>query len=90
MFGNREPEYRDREYFWCNTSTKVTEIRIKLKDQKADIMLKNLPYPQTTRLNVTRNPQNGDLQLDYLKNGKQLAQEIISGHIISRVSIVFE
>lgn len=34
-------------------------------------------------------PQNGDLMLDYLKDNKPLAQEIISGHIISRISVEF-
>jgi hypothetical protein len=94
MFGKKEPAFK-REYFWGSTSTRVSEIRIELKDQKNTIILitekesKNLPYPEATTLIVTRSPQNGDLLLGYLEGDKLLAQEIISGHIILRVSVEF-
>lgn len=34
-------------------------------------------YPAVTTLPISRNPQNGDLLLDYLKDTKPLVQEMI-------------
>jgi uncharacterized cupin superfamily protein len=50
---------------------------------------KKLPYPEASRVIITRNAQNGDLLLDYFQNDKRVAQEIIYGHTISRVSVEF-
>jgi hypothetical protein len=95
MFGKKESTFR-RDYFWGNMSTKISDIRIELKDQNKTIISladksddKNPKYPSATTLLITRNPQNGDLLLDYLKDDKPLAQEIISGHIVSRISVEF-
>jgi hypothetical protein len=96
MFGRKESTFK-RDHFWGNTSTRIFDIHIELKDQdKTHISLsqksddKNLKYPEATTILITRNPQNGDLLLDYLKEAKTLAQEIISGHMISRISIEFD
>jgi hypothetical protein len=51
--------------------------------------VKNVKYPEANSLLITRNPQNGDIVLDYTKDNKALAQEIIYGHIITRVSVEF-
>jgi hypothetical protein len=95
MFGKKESTFK-RDNYWGNTSTKVSEIHIELKDQNKTLIHlaqktddKNLKYPEATTLLITRNPQNGDLLLDYLKDGKLLAQEIIYGHLISRVQLEF-
>jgi hypothetical protein len=95
MFGKKESTFK-REYFWDNMSTKISDIRIELKDQNKTIISladksddKNPKYIDAPILLITRNPQNGDLMLDYLKDDRPLAQEIISGHIISRISIEF-
>jgi len=95
MFGKKESTFK-RDNFWGNTSTRISDIRIELKDQNKTLISlteksddKNLKYPEATTLLITRNPQNGDLLLDYLKDDKPLAQEIIYGHMISRVSVEF-
>jgi hypothetical protein len=95
MFGKKESTFK-RDYFWGNASTKISAIHIELKDQNKTIISladksddKNPKYPDATNLIITRNPQNGDLMLDYFKDNKPLAQEIISGHIISRISVEF-
>ena len=95
MFGKKESTFK-RDNFWGNTSTRISDIRIELKDQNKTLISlteksddKNLKYPEATTLLITRNPQNGDLLLDYLKDDKPLAQEIIYGHMISRLSVEF-
>jgi hypothetical protein len=95
MFGKKESTIK-RDHFWGNTSTRISDIGIELKDQNKTLIYlteksddKNLKYPEATTLLITRNPQNGDLLLDYLKDNKLLAQEIIYGHMISRVSVEF-
>jgi hypothetical protein len=95
MFGKKESVFR-RDYFWGNTSTRISNLHIELKDQNKTVITlaeksdeKNPKYPDATALLITRNPQNGDLLLDYLKEGGPLAQEIIYGHIISRVQVQF-
>jgi hypothetical protein len=74
MFGKKESTFK-RDYFWGNTSTKISGIHIELKDQNKTIISladksddKNPKYPDATNLITTRNPQNGDLMLDYLKD----------------------
>ncbi|HEY6884046.1 MAG TPA: hypothetical protein VI278_08435 [Nitrososphaeraceae archaeon] len=54
MFGKKEPVFKI-DYFWESNSTRVSEIRIELKDHKNTVILiteksenKNLPYPQAT------------------------------------------
>lgn len=95
MFGKKESTFK-RNNFWGNTSTKISDIRIELKDQNKTLIYlseksddKNLKYPKATTLLITRNPQNGDLLLDYSTDDKLLAQEIIYGHMISRVLVEF-
>jgi hypothetical protein len=95
MFGKKESTFK-RDHFWGNVSTRISDIRIELKDQNKTLIYlteksedKNPKYPEATTLLITRNPQNGDLLLDYLKDDKPLAQEIIYGHMISRVSVEF-
>jgi hypothetical protein len=95
MFGKKEAQIR-REYFWTDLSTQISSIRILLMDEKGTALIagedtenKNAPYPAATRLLITRNPQNGDVQLDYLQGDKKLAQEIISGQTISKLEIKF-
>lgn len=95
MFGKKESTFK-RDYFWGNISTKISNIHIELKDQNKTVISlayksddKNPKYPDATSLLITRNPQNGDLMLDYLKDDRPLAQEIIYGHIISRISVEF-
>jgi hypothetical protein len=85
-----------REYYWTDTATKISAIRIELIDQKTTTLKvgersenKNLPYPEASRVIITRNAQNDDLILDYLHDGDRLAQEIISGHTIAKVSVEF-
>ena len=50
---------------------------------------KNLPHPEASRVIISRNAQNNDLILDYFQDDNRLAQEIISGHIITKVSVEF-
>jgi hypothetical protein len=95
MFGKKESTFK-RENFWGDTSTKVSEIKIELNDQNRTLIQfaeksddKSLKYPEASTLLITRNPQNGDLLLDYQKEGKPLAQEIIYGHAITRVQVEF-
>jgi hypothetical protein len=95
MFGKKDLLTK-REYFWTDTSTKISDIRIELRDEKRTVIhigdtseTKDHLYPEANKLLIIRNPYNGDIQIDYLKDDKNLAQEIISGHIISRVSIQF-
>ena len=95
MFGKKESTFK-RDHFWGNTSTKISDIHIELKDQNKTVMSlaeksddKNPKYPEATTLLITRNPHNGDLMLDYLRDDKPLAQEIIYGHMISRISVEF-
>jgi hypothetical protein len=95
MFGKKESTFK-RDNFWNNTSTRISNLHIELKDQNKTVIRlaeksdeKNPKYPDATSLVITRNPQNGDLILDYLKDGKPLAQEIIYGHVVSRVQIEF-
>jgi hypothetical protein len=66
----------------------------RLKDQNKTLIYlpeksdhKNPKYPEA--LFIKGNPHNDDLLLDYLKEGKSLTQEIIYGHMISRVSVEF-
>jgi hypothetical protein len=94
MFGQNETLLR--EYYWTDTATMISALRIELIDQKRTALSvgeksdnKKLPYPQASRVIVTRNAQTGDLLLDYLQDDKRVAQEIISGHTISRVSVEF-
>jgi hypothetical protein len=95
VFGKKESAFK-KEYFWANISTRISNIQIELTDEKRTLIHigenaenKNPPYPEATRLLIMRNPQTGDIMIDYLKDDKQIAQEIISGHTISRVSIQF-
>jgi hypothetical protein len=85
-----------REYYWTDTATRISAIRIELIDQKTTTLKvgersenKNLPYPEASRVIITRNAHNDDLILDYLHDGDRLAQEIISGHTIAKVSVEF-
>jgi hypothetical protein len=93
MFGKNEML---REYYWTDTATKISAIRIELIDQKTTVLKvgemsenKYMPYPEASRVIITRNTQNDDLILDYLHDGNRLAQEIISGHTIAKVSVQF-
>ncbi|HET7147854.1 MAG TPA: hypothetical protein VFI73_05075 [Candidatus Nitrosopolaris sp.] len=94
MFGKNEIMLR--EYYWTDTATKISGIRIELIDQKTTTLKvgeqsenKNLPHPEASRVIITRNAQNNDLTLDYFQNDNRVAQEIISGHTIARVSVEF-
>lgn len=94
MFGKNETLHR--EYYWTDTATKISAIRIELIDQKTTILKvgetsenKNLPHPEASRVIISRNAQNNDLILDYFQDDSRLAQEIISGHTISKVSVEF-
>jgi hypothetical protein len=91
MFGKNEVLHR--EYYWTDTATKISAIRIGLIDQKTTTLKvreksenKNLPHPEASRVIITSSPQNNDLILDYFQDDNRLAQEIISGHTIARVS----
>ena len=94
MFGKIETLHR--EYYWTDTATKISAIRIEIIDQKTTTLKvgeksenKNLPYPEASQVIITRNEQNDDLILDYFQDDSRLAQEIISGHTIARVSVEF-
>jgi hypothetical protein len=94
MFGQNETLLR--EYYWTDTATMISALRIELIDQKRTALSvgeksdnKKLPYPEASRVIITRNAQTGDILLDYLQDDKRVAQEIISGHTISRVSVEF-
>lgn len=84
-----------REYFWADTATKISALRIDLIDHKTTTLKvgkmesKNLPHPEANRVIISRNAQNNDLLLDYLLDNNRLAQEIIPGHIIARLSVEF-
>ena len=93
MFGKNEML---REYYWTDTATRISAIRIELIDQRTITLKvgelpenKNMPYPEASQVIITRNAQNDDLMLDYLRDGNRLAQEIISGHTIAKVSVQF-
>ena len=95
MFGKKDL-VTEREYFWTDTSTKISNIHIELRDEKRTVIdigdtsdTKNHLYPEANKLLITRNPHNGDILIDYLKEDKRIAEEIIPGHMISRVSIEF-
>jgi len=54
MFGKNETLHR--EYYWTDTATKISAIRIELIDQKTTILKvgetsenKNLPHPEASR-----------------------------------------
>jgi len=54
MFGKKESTFK-RDNYWGNTSTKVSEIHIELKDQNKTLIHlaqktgdKNLKYPEAT------------------------------------------
>jgi hypothetical protein len=92
----RKNETLHREYYWTDTATKISAIRIELIDQKTTILKvgetsenKNLPHPEASRVIISRNAQNNDLILDYFQDDNRLAQEIISGHTITKVSVEF-
>lgn len=94
MFGKNEVLHR--EYYWTDTATKISAIRIELIDQKTTTLKvgeksenKNLPHPEASQVIITRNAQNDDLILDHFQDDSRLAQEIISGHTIARVSVEF-
>ena len=94
MFGKNETLHR--EYYWTDTATKISAIRIELIDKKTSILKvgetsenKNLPHPEASRVIISRNAQNNDLILDYFQDDNRLAQEIISGHTITKVSVEF-
>ena len=94
MFGKNETLHR--EYYWTDTATKISAIRIELIDQKTTILKvgetsgnKNLPHPEASQVIISRNAQNNDLILDYFQDDNRLAQEIISGHTITKVSVEF-
>jgi hypothetical protein len=94
MFGKNEVLHR--EYYWTDTATKISAIRIELIDQKTTTLKvgeksesKNLPHPEAYQVIITRSAQNNDLILDYSQDDNRLAQEIISGHTIARVSVEF-
>jgi len=84
-----------REYYWIDTATKISALRIELKDQKTTTLKvgkpdnKNLPHSEANWVIITRNAQNNDLILDYLQDDNKIAQEIITGHTIARVSVEF-
>jgi hypothetical protein len=90
----RKNETLDMEYYW--RATKTSAIHIELIDQKTTTLKvgeksekKNLPYPEASRVIITRNAQNNDLILDYYQDDNRLAQDRISGHTIARVSVEF-
>ena len=94
MFGKNEVLHR--EYYWTDTATKISAIRIELIDQKTTTLKageksenKNLPHPEAAQVIIRSNAQNDDLILDYFQDDSRLAQEIISGHTIARVSVEF-
>lgn len=73
MFGKNETLHR--EYYWTDTATKISAIRIDLIDQKTTILKvgetsenKNLPHPEASRVIISRNAQNNDLILDYFQD----------------------
>lgn len=95
MFGKKDLVTK-REYFWNDTSTQVSDIHMELRDEKRTVIhigdtsdAKNQLYPEANKLLITRSPHNGDILIDYLKDDKRIAQEIIPGHMISKVSIRF-
>jgi hypothetical protein len=95
MFGKKDSTFR-RDHFWGSHSTKISNAHIELNDEKNTIISfaresdsKDVKYPEATSLVITRNLHNGDLMLNYYKDDRQLAQEIIYGHIISRLRVEF-
>lgn len=95
MFGKKDIVAK-REYFWTDTSTKISNIHVELRDEKRSVIHigdtsdpKNHMYPEANKLLIIRNPHNGDILIDYLNDDKRLAQEIIPGHMISSISIRF-
>jgi hypothetical protein len=84
-----------REYYWVDTATKISALRIELIDRKTTTLKvgspknRNLPHPEANRVIISRNAQNDDMMLDYFQNDNRLAQEIIAGHTIARVSVEF-
>lgn len=63
-----------REYYWADTATKISALRIELIDHKTTTLRvgkvenKNLPHPEANRVIISRNAQNNDLLLDYLQS----------------------
>lgn len=53
------------EYYWVDTATRISALRIELKDQKTTILKvgspknKDLPHPEANRVIISRNAQNG-------------------------------
>jgi hypothetical protein len=95
MFGKREL-VTNREFFWTDSSTKISSIHVELRDEKRTVInigdasdTKNHLYPEANKLLIIRNPHNGDILIDYLKDDKRIAEEIIPGHMISSISIKF-
>jgi hypothetical protein len=95
MFGKKDLVTK-REYFWTDASTQISDIHIELRDEKRTVInigdsseSKNHLYPEANKLLIIRSPHNGDIQIDYFKDDKRLAQEIIPSHMLSRVSIEF-
>ena len=84
-----------REYYWTDTATKISALRIELIDQKTTTLKvgkpenKNLPHPEANRVIISRNAQNNDLILDYFQEDNRVAQEVIAGHNIAKVSVEF-
>src|SRR5689334_7671108 len=93
MLGQKEELVR--EYYWTDTATKISALRIELIDQKTTTLKvgksknKNLQHPKADRVIISRNAQNDDLILDYLQDDNKIAQEIIAGHTIAKVSVEF-
>lgn len=85
-----------RDYYWTDTATKISFLRIELIDQKTTTLKvgqqsdsESLPHSDANRVIVTRNSHNNDLILDYFSGDARIAQEIISGHSILRLSVEF-
>jgi hypothetical protein len=60
---------------WNDASTPISYISIFLIDEKRTVLSaglnsenNNLPYPEASKVIITRYPQNGDLHLDYLQD----------------------
>jgi hypothetical protein len=93
MFGKNEALHK--EYYWTDTATKISAVRIELIDQKTTTLKvreksenENLRL-EASRVTITRNAQNDGHILDYFQDDSRLAQEPTSGHTIAKVSVVF-
>jgi hypothetical protein len=75
--------YRDKDFSATYRVKRSKDIHLKSGGSPKN---KDLPHPEVI---ISKNAQNDDLILDYFQDDNRLAQEIISGHTIARVSVEF-